>query len=104
MAKKLSKAQLRAIEEAKKDIQEARAYDNYAEYVANKYHRDAHWNYYEDLKEYWERHREGDVLCSAGKNTIEALCRLGIFSTPEYSWHRTQGVIDWVHYNEDWEA
>jgi hypothetical protein len=109
MAAKLSKAQLRAIEQAKKDIAGARAYDNYMEYAAAKYHRDveyikAHWDYYEGLKEYWERYRVGDVLCSAGKNTIEALCRLGIFSAPEYSWHRTQGVLDWVHYNEDWEA
>ena len=56
------------------------------------------------MQEYYDAHRKGDVLCTAGKNTIDALVRMGIFKVVKWDEHRQYGVIDWVHYNEDWEA
>ena len=111
---KLSKAQIRAIEDAKRTIAKAREFDTWEEYVAdnNSYcvgkggveYVKAHREDFQWVEKYWERERQGDFLSHAGKNTIEALVRLGIFSKPEYSEHRKQGVLDWVHFNEDWEA
>lgn len=111
---KLSKAQIRAIEDAKREIEKARSFDTFEEYEGehNSYARGrggaefvrANIEEFERYRIYWERYRQGDVLTSAGKNTIEALVRMGIFSCPEYSKYRNCGVIDWVHYNEDWEA
>ena len=109
---KLSKAQVKAIDHAKEQILEARKYDKYEDWLRN------HISYYSDFtdeeikasrqgmdyKEYWENYKQGNTLCHAGKNTIEALVKMGIFEVVEYSHYRKNGVLDWVHYNEEWEA
>lgn len=107
--KKLSKAQEMAIQEAKRDIETARKYDTLEEWLSATHRRSiedikARMDIYEPYRIYWEREKQGDVLCRAGKNTIEALVKMGIFSVVQYSRFRKQGVLDWVHYNEDWEA
>lgn len=112
--KKLSKIQIRTIEEAKHKIEVARSFETFEEYEGETNHFaksrggveyvKANIEHYEQYRIFWERYKNGDVLTSAGKPTIEALVKLGIFSKPEYSTYRKQGVIDWVHYNEDWEA
>ena len=110
---KLSKAQLKAIDKAKKSIAEARMFDKYEDWLRH------HIPYYSkftdreireetrqgmDYTEYWEKGKQGIVLTSAGKNTIEALVKMGIFEVVEYNNYRHNGVIDWVKYNENWEA
>jgi hypothetical protein len=106
---KLSKAQERAIEDAKRMIDKARAYDTFEEYEGEtdsyckarggaEYVR-ANMDYYEKYREYWEKYRQGDVLSHAGKNTIEALVRLGIFTVVEFDECRKNGVLDWIHLN-----
>ena len=107
---KYSKAQQRAIDDAKRDIDTARAYNTFeewegetnsfcrarggADYVRENIER------FECYREYYERYRAGDVLTNAGKNTIEALVRMGVFSVEEYSNYRNGGcVLDWVHLN-----
>ena len=105
---KLSKAQIKAVEIAKADIDLARAYDSFEEYVIAtlsfyknrgvEYVRD----HMDDLKFYkdaWEKERNGIVLSRAGKNTIEALVKMGIFTVVEYDVMRRQGVLDWVKLN-----
>lgn len=111
---KLSKAQVKAIEDAKRLIARARSYDTFEGYegATNSYAQGrggaeyvrANMDYYEQYREYWENYRQGNVLSHAGKNTIEALVRMGIFEVISYSDYRQQGVFDWVHYNENWEA
>ena len=111
---KLSKAQMRAIENAKNMIAEARAYETFEEYEGehDSYAKGrggvdyvkAHIDYYEKYREYWENYRQGIVLCNAGKNTIDALVKMGIFEIVKWDEMRHCGVIDWVKYNEDWEA
>lgn len=106
---KLTKAQQRAIDEAKRLIDEARAYETFEEYEGETNHVckgrggaeyvRANMDYYKDFIPYWEEYKKGNVLTYAGKNTIEALVRLGIFTVVEYSEYRKCGVLDWVHLN-----
>lgn len=102
---KLSKIQEKAIKDALRQITIAKQFDNWMEYAAHDCNVDikevkADPDEYKWIIKYWEKHRHGDVLCSAGKPTIEALIKKGIFSSPEYSYHRQSGVIDWVHVND----
>lgn len=108
---KLSKAQVKAIESAKKDIDFARAFDSFEEYLVEAdgwYKRQGGVDYVRKhindhavvyYKECWEREKNGIVLSRAGKNTIEALVRMGIFTVIGYDPLRRQGVLDWVKLN-----
>lgn len=107
---KFTKAQNKAIESAKHEIDRARAFDAFEEWLVEtnswykrqgvQYARDhASDKYIAFYKECWEKHKNGIVLSCAGKNTIEALVRLGVFKVVEYGDFRNQGVLDWVQLN-----
>lgn len=106
---KFSKAQQKAINDAKFNIDMARKYDTFEEYEGETNHYcksrggaeyvKANIDYYERYRKYYEAYREGNVLITAGKPTIEALSRMGIFTPIEYEENRKNGVIDWVHLN-----
>lgn len=107
---KLSKAQARAIEDAKAKIDKARSFDTWEEYVGetNSFCKGRGGVEYvkENIdkwiweKEYWENYKEGNVISNAGKNTIEALVKMGIFTVVEYEENRSNGVLDWIHLND----
>lgn len=106
---KLSKAQEKAIEDAKYMIDLARSFDTFEEYEGetNSYAKarggaeyvKAHMDYYEKFRKYYEEYRKGNILTNAGKNTIEALVKKGIFTVVEYGGFRNNYVLDWVHLN-----
>lgn len=106
---KFSKAQQRAIDSAKQLIDEARKYETFEEYQGEtnhyckerggaKYVRE-NIDYYEDYRVYYEEYKKGNVLSNAGKNTIEALVKMGVFTVVEYDENRKNYVLDWVHLN-----
>lgn len=105
---KLSKAQAKAIADAKFLIDEARSCETLEEYVLKHDHYYAtrgieyireHANEIEWKREYWENYKSGNVLSRAGKNTIEALVKMGVFTVIEYENSRKSGVLDWIHLN-----
>lgn len=106
---KLSKAQQRAVDGAKCLIDQARAFDSFEEYEGETNHYckarggaeyvRANFHHFKEFIPYWEAYKRGDVLTTAGKNTIEALVKLGVFTVIEYEESRKNGVIDWVHLN-----
>ncbi len=106
--KKLSKAQERTIADAKKMIDEARAYDTFEEWQGetDSYCKGRggvefvkeNLKDFEKYRKYYEKYREGYFLTNAGKGTLEALKKMGLVTVEEYSDYRKQGcVIDWVH-------
>lgn len=108
--KRLSKAQENAIADAKRQIDDARAYETFEEYEGEtnrwcKNHGGAEYvrnniERYEEYRKYYEERRKGNALVTCGKNTIEALVKMGVFTVVDYDKNRKQGVIDWVHLNE----
>lgn len=106
---KLSKAQERAIAQAKYIIDEARSYSTFEEWKGETSYYcksrggaeyvKANMDYYKPYVKYWEQYKAGNILSTAGKNTIEALVKMGIFTVIEYEKYRKNGVMDWVHLN-----
>lgn len=88
---KLSKAQQMIIDEAKKDIDKARACATFEEYFMIEYAPTFNGDYntpekykaqdingYNAYKGYWEAHKRGEVLTRANSRTIKALEKLGV--------------------------
>ena len=108
---KLTETQVKCIEKMKAEIDEARKYDNFDEWILhhNRYlsSRDNPREYLENNREcyngyieYYEKYREGIVLVSGyGKPTLNALTKKGIVTVVEYDEDRSHGVIDWVKLN-----
>ena len=93
--KKLSKAQQKVMDEAKRDIDEARKMD-YPEWLAS------HSSIRESslakciaegyLKESWEEHRNGIVLTHCNSKTLIKLEELGLIEIIEDSKGRSYGI------------
>ena len=104
---KLSKAQEKAIQEMKSQIDKARKYGDFKTWLfetnsfiggkANReeiYQKDRErWDRY---IEYYEKNKKGLVLSTAGKNTLESLENKGLITIVELDNYRKNGVIDWV--------
>ena len=85
---KLSMAQIKVLESAKRSIDKARAYENFEEYqgATDPYCRGrggaeyvrAHMEYYEPYRHYWEEAKEGVTLIFANSRTIKALEKAGL--------------------------
>ena len=85
---KLSKAQEDILANAKRKIDEARAYDTFEEYKGETDHYCKRMGgaefvrnnieYFEFYRKYWENARQGMPLVTANSRTIKALEKLGL--------------------------
>lgn len=85
---KLSKAQARILDEAKKKIDLARSFETFEEYKGETsyYAKDhggaeyvrANIEYYEPYRKYWENAKQGMPLVVANSRTIKALEKMGL--------------------------
>jgi hypothetical protein len=108
---KLTKTQIKCIEEMKSEIDEARKYDSFEEWIINhdiylagrdnpREYLENNRDYYDGYRKYYEKYKNGIVLVSGyGKPTLEALSKRDIITVVEYVAGRKNGVIDWVKLN-----
>lgn len=111
MNEKLSKTQMKCIEQMKQVIDVARTAENFEDWLI-KTHRfyanqddplkyiEDHRSYCEPYRKYYDNYKKGIVLVGGyGKPTLNALEKRGIVTVIEYDEYRSSGVIDWVKLN-----
>ncbi len=108
---KLTNTQIKCIEKMKSDIDEARKYDNFDEWILNhdrylagrdnpREYLESHREYYNYFKKHYENYKNSIVLVSGyGKPTLNALMKRDIVTVIDYEENRKNGVIDWVKLN-----
>jgi len=100
---KLSNTQQAVMDNAKRQIDEARAYETYEEYFLSTNNCNSSFNTpekykakdlkgWETYKRYWEREREGIVLTHVNSKTIEKLQKLGLIEILRVSTNENMGI------------